>query len=460
MNSHNELEEALAKAASDVALTPSVETQVMQRIAGSTGLAAASDRHRLFHIVPRWGYAAAAACIIAAVFILLAGHGSSVFAATLEKLRSSEYTFTITTQPLHPLPQTGRAMSFQSAPHTGRGFVLEPGRMRIELENAVGRSYVVIDQAAGKKLTMIDESNIKRAFLRDLRDEDPPWLATSAFSFVQGSLQTLWGLHNGKQKDLGTKEIDGQIAKGFQVDQITPHYEQKIRIWAAKRTAQPLLVEFEILSPRSEDAAVVRITHFQLNVPMDESQFSLQVPEGYVASGSLRMQDLAAGPTVGQAATMVRLLDLCRQGHQDDAIEVLLSVDWTTPMEFSANPPVFGMSEKQMWSLDSEERGAVVIQAIHDTRCLAELARQAVRLGDEAVQRGQVDEGERLYKSVLNLGHTLDRNPESMLISRQTGTGLRCLALEQMIALYKQTGRSADEAAARQELNAIYGTGR
>jgi hypothetical protein len=314
----------------------------------------------------------------------------------------------------------------------------------------------VIDLTAGKKLTVIDAPNFKAAFLSNVADEDFPGQVNPLFRFVEGSIQTLWGLRDGKQKNLGSKEVEGQMAEGFEVDGSTPQYAQKIRIWAAKKTAQPVLVEVEIRPPGSSDAVMLTFKDFALDAQLDESLFSLPAPQGFPVSGSLKLEELAAtAPAAGEAAKLVRVLELCRQGQQPEAVKILLSVDWTASMQFGATPAVFGMTEKQVVSLSEKERQAVIAQVLEDLRLLRVLAREVISQGDDAAQRGQVDEADRLYKVVLNLGHTLDRNPDNTLIAVQAGKVIRYLALKQMVALYQQAGRATDQAAAEQEMKGL-----
>jgi len=78
---------------------------------------------------------------------------------------------------------------------------------------------------------------------------------------------------------LGEKEIDGQIAKGFQAT--GPDVE--LTIWADPQTALPIRMEQQWRQMQFV------CTDFQFDIELDESLFSMEIPEGYseLPSGEL-----------------------------------------------------------------------------------------------------------------------------------------------------------------------------
>jgi hypothetical protein len=71
--------------------------------------------------------------------------------------------------------------------------------------------------------------------------------------------------------ELGTQEIDGQEAIGFSAK----HPKAEITIWANAETALPIRIE------QVSGQMKVICKNVKFDVPMDESLFSMEVPEGY-----------------------------------------------------------------------------------------------------------------------------------------------------------------------------------
>lgn len=72
-------------------------------------------------------------------------------------------------------------------------------------------------------------------------------------------------------EELGTQEIDGQDAIGF----LARHPKAEITIWADPETALPIRIE------QVSGQMKVICKNVKFDVPMDESLFSMKVPEGY-----------------------------------------------------------------------------------------------------------------------------------------------------------------------------------
>lgn len=72
-------------------------------------------------------------------------------------------------------------------------------------------------------------------------------------------------------EELGEKEIDGTRAVGFR----GVHPKVEVTIWADAETALPIRIE------QQEGQLLVISKDFQFDVEMDESLFSMEVPEGY-----------------------------------------------------------------------------------------------------------------------------------------------------------------------------------
>jgi len=72
-------------------------------------------------------------------------------------------------------------------------------------------------------------------------------------------------------EDLGVREIDGREAVGF----LAKHPEIEITIWADSKTGLPVRIE------QKERQALYIVKNMQFDALMDDSLFSMEVPEGY-----------------------------------------------------------------------------------------------------------------------------------------------------------------------------------
>jgi hypothetical protein len=73
-------------------------------------------------------------------------------------------------------------------------------------------------------------------------------------------------------KELGEQEIDGRKAIGFSG---RGNNNQQLKIWADPKTAVPMRVELRL------GQLLVILKNFQFDVPVEDSQVSMKVPEGY-----------------------------------------------------------------------------------------------------------------------------------------------------------------------------------
>jgi outer membrane lipoprotein-sorting protein len=125
-------------------------------------------------------------------------------------------------------------------------------------------SIMIFDVSSGKSLLLLPKEQQALIFAQDdykngLRRN---WLA---------DLKKIVG--HKEAKEIGTKTIEGQSCMGWQV----VCSEGIVTVWANEKTAEMVLVEIE--------RGIVRtvMSNFRFNCKLDESQFSLDLPEGYTA---------------------------------------------------------------------------------------------------------------------------------------------------------------------------------
>ncbi|MDH4239984.1 MAG: hypothetical protein OEW48_10515 [Phycisphaerae bacterium] len=145
-------------------------------------------------------------------------------------------------------------------------------RVRSELLSPDGKTIQVIaifDYDTSRMLELIPKQ--KTAVLIDLKDmsEKP-----------ENILETMRNLITELQNDpdvsvepLGEKEVNGQIAKGFRAT----GPDGELTVWADPQTALPIRME-----QKWRQMQFV-CKDFQFDIEMDESLFSMKIPEGYTA---------------------------------------------------------------------------------------------------------------------------------------------------------------------------------
>ena len=159
-------------------------------------------------------------------------------------------------------------------------------RVRIEVLSADGKTVqvIVIDYDTFRMLQLIPSK--KTAVVIDLKDlpEEPE----NVLEELRNMVTEIQNDPDVSVEPLGEKEIDGRVATGFRAT--GPDGEWTI--WADLQTALPIRMEQKW---RQIECVC---TDFQFDIEMDESLFSMEIPEGYselrgeLPIGSSTEQDL------------------------------------------------------------------------------------------------------------------------------------------------------------------------
>ena len=143
-------------------------------------------------------------------------------------------------------------------------------RVRSELLSPDGKTVQVIaifDYDTSRMLELIPKQ--QTAVLIDLKD-----LPEKPENILETMRNIITQLHNDPNvsvEELGEKEIDAQVAKGFRVT--GPDVE--LTVWADPQTALPIRME-----QKWRQMQFV-CTNFEFDVELDESLFNMEIPEGY-----------------------------------------------------------------------------------------------------------------------------------------------------------------------------------
>jgi outer membrane lipoprotein-sorting protein len=136
-------------------------------------------------------------------------------------------------------------------------------------------------------------------------------------------------------EELGTQEIDGQEAIGF----LARHPRAEITIWADPETALPIRIE------QVGGKLKVICKNVKFDVPMDESLFSMEVPEGY----TLQEEELdLLGSTEEDFIEGLRILAELFDGQFPDGVAV---------EDYLRQAPLIEGKIKELGLSDEEEIG-------------------------------------------------------------------------------------------------------
>jgi len=189
-----------------------------------------------------------------------------------------------------------------------RGEVLSPDGKTVQV--------IVIDYDTFRMLTLIP--NQKKAVFMDLKDV--PEKPENVLEELRNMVTEIQNDPDVSVEPLGEKEIDGQKAKGFRA--IGPNGE--LTIWADLQTALPIRME-----QRWRQMEFV-CTDFQFDVELEESLFSMEIPEGYSELPSAELgiassteQDLIESLRIWAEVILDGVFprDLSTQVYQDDVLK-------------------------------------------------------------------------------------------------------------------------------------------
>ncbi len=203
----------------------------------------------------RWSKLAVAAAIIVAVLIGLqfVGGSSVTFAQAIQPiLNASSAVFDIIVGVEEPNSPVIRDMVVGS-------------RIRRTISNIPG-NVSIIDLESKRILTLTEEK--KEAAYIDLKGlpEIPNYL-----ELLKNTIVRLQDSPHFVVEDLGTREIDGREVVGF----LAKHPQVEVTVWADSKTGLPVRIESK------EGQLNVICRNMQFDVPIDDSLFSMDAPEGY-----------------------------------------------------------------------------------------------------------------------------------------------------------------------------------
>lgn len=153
----------------------------------------------------------------------------------------------------------------------GDGMFMEPGHMRDTMEAGGVR---IEDIQKGKILLLNPEKKTATVFeLKNINDEEKR--QAEIFSEIRRLIQQAQQTGNESVEFLGKQTIDGQSAIGYRV-----RLGEEFIVWANAETLLPIRMEYSMTKKMGFEFTYT-FSDFTFNVELDESLFSLEIPEGY-----------------------------------------------------------------------------------------------------------------------------------------------------------------------------------
>ncbi len=394
---------------------------------------------------------AAAAVIIVIVliginhFAGLLGGGGVAFADVLKHIQTQSYTFDLTIDP-----------EFEDSINVNiKAMIFESGRMRMDCSVPVGEMSSITDFTTEKTLLLFHEN--KTAAIKEEPVLNKSTGAQGMFVLFTRPIDNLWNMRDGTEEQLGEKEINGQPVTGFKVLQEDQYFQYDMRIWADTADGVPRLVEIRSKSLDGLYSIKWTMENFDLDVDLDEELFSLEVPAGYTLAYQEDLEKLQVDTdTSNEAEKIEKMFELWSQGRKDEAIKVLLSIEWTEQIEFGKEPYLFSMTEKGYIALRDDDQKRVLEEIMNTAVAVREIIKQeVVRLGQDAISSNNYEAAEQYYEAGLQLGKLLARDPESMIIVRLVGIAVEKVILNEMISLYKTINNKEKLQTAEKQLQEV-----
>lgn len=210
------------------------------------------------HRMTRWAVAAVVALAVMAGWSLFAGGGAGkAYARAVNRLHgASTLTFSLITMTgQEKMPTVRMDIAFK-----------EPGYIRI----ATADGFVTVAQRTSNGMEGISIVPVTKSYVKIKADnlpEDPsgdPWATTEKLRALPARADDV----------LGRKQIDGRSLEGFRVR----GDDAQTTVWIDPDTGDLVRVELEFANAPGMNTIM---SDFQLDVPLDDSLFDLEPPQGY-----------------------------------------------------------------------------------------------------------------------------------------------------------------------------------
>ena len=209
--------------------------------------------------------AAAMIAIVAIVGMQFVG-GTSAYAQVVQQMRNARtIVFTLIRQ---ANDGSGSTIKVDVA-------YKEPGHMRT---STVDGYIAILDGTTGKMISIVPQMGYTLGDLKALKNTD-----NSPFA----DIEAMKALPAEADRRLGSKEIDGTECGGYQVTQ----GDMTTTVWLHTKTGDLIQIEFKYASAPGMNTIMKNI---QLDIPLEDSLFSLTPPAGYKEFGGEMKSELTS----------------------------------------------------------------------------------------------------------------------------------------------------------------------
>lgn len=373
--------------------------------------------------------AAAAIIIVAAIIgINQFSGGSAAFGDVLGYIQKHSYTFDLeglTMKPIHAM-------------------VYELGRMRVDFPALmdVGNMSSITDFNTGQTLLLFHED--KTAVLKKEPALNKNTGTDETIALCTRPIAELWNVLDGAEEYLGEKEIEGKRVSGFRIVKEDKNYKYEITLWADYKKGFPYMVETAAKSlSQSSLTITTTMKNFNLDAVPDEKIFSLELPQGYTIAYQENLDDIKVDTKLTpEAEKIVQVLKLASGGDKNQAVEALMKIDWSKPIEFSKEPYIFSISEKQYKALNAEDQKRVDEQTSPYMTAIKDLSQVILEKGKASIAAKQYDAAEKYFIAALQSGKLFGENRNIRMVPYLVGLGVEKKALNEMIQLYTTTNNN------------------
>lgn len=246
--------------------------------------------------------AATVLIVVGGLLPWLAPSGGTALAFTnvaeaLANIRTATWNFSVETES----PQGKMTIN-------GKSMYLAPSRERREMPDHVHAanesgtaislgSVEIFDYQKSESISLTPTTKMARVLKYENLPADGP---SYSFEHLQRMVSDAQDGRVDKVENLGKRTIEGRETVGFRISK----GDMECKIWTDSDTR--LLVRVELTALRFKPKTRIVMSDFRINVELDESLFSLDVPEGYTIVSRLNID--AAEPKLDDLAQMLRLV--------------------------------------------------------------------------------------------------------------------------------------------------------
>ena len=324
---------------------------------------------------------------------------------------------------------------------TNKCMMLQPGLARFDAPGLMGGVTTISNFQLGESMIIFHGQKTVMN-IKDVPGAEELPQDAGPFSLLLNPIENLWNLQDGTETSLGEEEIDGQPAVGFRVKKEEKDYTGEINVWANKETGVPIRVEINLHSPDNPSESLNEVmSNFNLGVELDEELFSMKPPEGYTMAYQKTLNETVnKGESTPEADKIKQSIEFWSSGDEDKAVEMLLSVDWTQPFNFSGDMYMFYIKEKDWVQLKVDEQQKVSQEISDMSSLVRKLCFRIWEDSEKAISESNYETAEKYLNTTLSFGQLINSVSGLAYTPKLVGHAIIQKSLAEMEKLYTASG--------------------